>query len=61
MKSRIYCKTASCRKWSKLSQDGYCPSCKLAEVEVVEEPDECICDLCNEAILEDDNKVIGCD
>ena len=61
MKTRVHCKSSACRKWSKLNPESYCPSCKPAELDVVEVTDESSCDLCNKTIQEEDNKVIGCD
>ena len=62
MKTRIYCKTTNCRKWSKLNDEGLCPSCQTQAVAEVEaESDDCICNICNEKVEEKDEDVIGCD
>ena len=58
MKSRIYCKTAQCRKWSKLNDEGFCPTC---QAEPSTEPALEECNICSEEVEEDDDKVIGCD
>ena len=60
MKSRIFCKTTNCRKWSKLNDEGLCPTCQ-AEPSAEIASEECKCNICSEKVEEADDKVIGCD
>ena len=62
MKSRIYCKTTSCRRWANLNEKELCPTCASSANEVEEqEGGDCKCNYCDQVVSDNDNKVIGCD
>ena len=58
MKTRISCKTDGCRKWAKINEEGFCPACKPADVELIS-----VCNICKENIDETESEIkfLGCD
>ena len=58
---RIYCKKDGCRKYANLNENGFCPTCQPPPAEESEGEEENKCALCNEAIDEESDNVIGCD